>query len=107
MRRRRLADLDISTPLHETVLYVEVTLLYMPYSEVTVLDMEYFSEYGTCKTVTVDASEQARRPRYQHPPARGDRLRVGVPREQKMLKGHLPRVIYHRDTRGRGGGAYA
>ena len=30
-----------------------------------------------------------------------DRLRVGwllggVPREQKMLKGHLPRVIYHR-----------
>ena len=27
----------------------------------------------------------------------GDRLRVlgGVPREQKMLKGHLPRVIYH------------
>ena len=22
--------------------------------------------------------------------------RVGVPREQKMLKGHLPRVIYHR-----------
>ena len=28
-----------------------------------------------------------------------DRLRVGwldgVPREQKMLKGHLPRVIYH------------
>jgi len=35
---------------------------------------------------------------------RDDRLRVGwlngfslegVPREQKMLKGHLPRVIYH------------
>ena len=27
----------------------------------------------------------------------GDRLRAlgGVPREQKMLKGHLPRVIYH------------
>ena len=24
-----------------------------------------------------------------------DRLRGGVPREQKMLKGHLPRVIYH------------
>ena len=27
-----------------------------------------------------------------------DRLRValgGVPREQKMLKGHLPRVMYH------------
>ena len=27
-----------------------------------------------------------------------DRLKVGsggVPREQKMLKGHLPRVIYH------------
>ena len=21
---------------------------------------------------------------------------VGVPREQKMIKGHLPRVIYHR-----------
>ena len=32
-----------------------------------------------------------------YPP--GHRLRVGwltgVPREQKMLKGHLPRVIYH------------
>ena len=28
-----------------------------------------------------------------------DRLRVvgGVPREQKMLKGHLPRVIYHQE----------
>jgi len=26
----------------------------------------------------------------------GDRLKVGgVPREQKMLKRHLPRVIYH------------
>jgi len=29
----------------------------------------------------------------------GDRLRVGwlggVPREQTMLKGHLPRVMYH------------
>ena len=24
-----------------------------------------------------------------------DRLRVGWPREQKILKGHLPRVIYH------------
>ena len=25
-----------------------------------------------------------------------DRLRVGgVPREQEMLKGHLPRVVYH------------
>ena len=24
-----------------------------------------------------------------------DRLRTGVPREQKMLKGHLPGVIYH------------
>jgi len=34
-----------------------------------------------------------------------DRLRVGwrgVPREQKMLKGHLPRVIYHRDDTMRG-----
>jgi len=28
-------------------------------------------------------------------PPSTDRLRVGVPREQKMLKGHLPRVIYH------------
>ena len=26
---------------------------------------------------------------------RVDRLRVGVPREKKMLKGHLNRVIYH------------
>jgi len=24
-----------------------------------------------------------------------DRVRIGVPREQKMLKGHLSRVIYH------------
>ena len=26
----------------------------------------------------------------------GERLEGGVPREQKMLKGHLPRVIHHK-----------
>jgi len=29
------------------------------------------------------------------PSIRVEGLRGGVPREQKMLKGHLPRVIYH------------
>jgi len=62
------------------------------------------SEYSTCKTVQPWLSDESPQTLSQcclfalkRPADLSSHLLLGaVPREQKMLKGHLPRVIYHR-----------
>ena len=59
------------------------------------------SRYGTCLQDCIYVESLFRISFQKYSPVHaGDRLRVGwlnggVPREQKIIKGHLPKVIYH------------